>query len=84
MDKKYDGLTRRLNRERSSVTEITLSMAEIEKACSEPLPKNAWLPEFWDNPSNRPYVAGVKKAIRSAGFCAVFLPGEGKVLFKRV
>lgn len=81
---KYEGLTRRLSRERSDVKDVTLTFAEIEKACGSPLPKNAWLPFFWDNPANRPYVSGPKKAVRAAGFRAILLPGQGKVLFTRV
>jgi hypothetical protein len=81
---KYEGLTRRLARERPHVKEVKLSFAEIERACGTRLPKNAWLPVFWDNPVNRPYVSGPKKAVRAAGFRAIFLAGEGKILFVRI
>jgi hypothetical protein len=80
---KYEGLTTRLNKVRSGEHEVILTLQEIENVCSEPLPSNAWLPTFWENPSNRPYIQGIKKAIRAAGFRAALIPGEGKVRFSR-
>jgi hypothetical protein len=82
--KKYEGLTTRLNKVRSCEHEVILTFAEIEGVCSDPLPSNAWVPVFWENPSNRPYVQGIKQAIRAAGFRAGLIPGEGKVRFTRV
>jgi hypothetical protein len=82
--KKYEGLTKRLNKVRSSEREVILTFAEIESVCSHPLPSNAWVPVFWENLSNRPYVQGIKQAIRAARFRAELIPGEGKVRFTRV
>ncbi|WP_313522259.1 hypothetical protein [Shinella sp.] len=78
---KYYGLTRRLEREK--VAETILSFDEIEEAIGFPLPKSASRPQFWENPSNRAHIQGVKRAVREADFRSFLLAGQYKVRFVR-
>lgn len=82
MDKKYEALTERLNREPLDLAEITMTFQEVERVCRVRLPKTAADADFWENPTNRPYFRGIKKAIKAAGFSAT-LVGDAKVRFRR-
>jgi len=82
-DKKYDGLTNRLSRERPETRDVVLTFHEIQSVCRMRLPKSAHHPDFWENPSDRLYFRGVKKAVKAAGFYGNLLVGEGKVRFVR-
>lgn len=78
----YARLERRLARERA--TELELSFEEIEAALGRPLPKVAYRPSFWENPSNREHFSGMKKAIKSAGFQASLVDGSARVRFVKI
>ncbi|MBW6425510.1 hypothetical protein KX729_29280 [Rhizobium sp. XQZ8] len=78
---RYRGLTRWLAE--TKPTEVILTFEEIEQEIGFLLPKSAQLPQFWENPSNRMHISGVKRAVREAGFQSFLLEGQGKVRFIR-
>jgi len=78
----YDGLQRRLARERSA--EVVLTFQQIEAAMGSPLSKSACFSHFWDNPHNRQYNHGVKQAVQQAGFRATLMADKSSVRFTRL